>query len=202
MFVALIRKLLSEPMRRPGLREFAYRTDGATVVEFGLVAAPFIALLFAILQTVLVFFAGRVLDTAVAQSARLILTGQAQDAGFNQSAFANAVCAKRDLRAQAGNKFIVKTLIFGSGPLPARLPGAAPCATCGGAAFGNRSAHLGNCFGRWLHRSEPLLSAFSGAGWLNTKRVSMVNALAIARRSQCSGGSPPDCFAASRHRFL
>jgi Flp pilus assembly protein TadG len=38
------------------------RTDGATVVEFGLVVAPFIAMLFAILQTTLVFFAGRILD--------------------------------------------------------------------------------------------------------------------------------------------
>ena len=64
------------------------------MVEFGLVVAPFIALLFAILQTVLVFFAGRVLDTAVAQSARLILTGQAQDGGFTQSAFSSAVCGK------------------------------------------------------------------------------------------------------------
>jgi hypothetical protein len=39
-------------------------------------------MLFAILQTTLVFFAGRVLDTAVAQSSRLILTGQAQDAAM------------------------------------------------------------------------------------------------------------------------
>ena|SRR6516162_390870 len=106
MFTALTRRALPEPMRRLGLRELAYRTEGATVVEFGLVAAPFIALLFAILQTVLVFFAGRVLDTAVAQSARLILTGQAQDSGFSQSAFANAVCGKIYALFSCGNLMI------------------------------------------------------------------------------------------------
>jgi Flp pilus assembly protein TadG len=79
--------------RLPASR-FVRSTDGATVVEFGLVVAPFIGMLFAILQTTLVFFAGRVLDTAVAQSSRLILTGQAQDAAMTQSAFANAVCTK------------------------------------------------------------------------------------------------------------
>jgi Flp pilus assembly protein TadG len=78
------------------LRSAAFARDqgGATAVEFGLVVAPFIALLFAIFQTTLVFFAGRVLDTAVAQSSRLILTGQAQDQSMTQSAFATALCGK------------------------------------------------------------------------------------------------------------
>jgi Flp pilus assembly protein TadG len=53
-------------------------------------------MLFAILETALVFFAGQTLETAVADSARLILTGQAQTAGFDQTAFKNAVCAKVD----------------------------------------------------------------------------------------------------------
>ena len=41
-------------------------------VEFGLVAVPFLGLTFAILETALVFFAGQTLETAVADSARLI----------------------------------------------------------------------------------------------------------------------------------
>src|ERR1700731_4867588 len=106
MFVALIRRLLLETVRPLGPRAPVHRTGGPTVVEFGLVVAPFIALLFAILQTVLVFFAGRVLDTAVAQSARLILTGQAQDQGFSQSAFANAVCGKVYALFNCGNLMI------------------------------------------------------------------------------------------------
>jgi Flp pilus assembly protein TadG len=62
-------------------------------VEFGLVAAPFLALTFAIVETALVFFSGQVLETATAESARLIMTGQAQTQGFDQAAFKNAVCS-------------------------------------------------------------------------------------------------------------
>jgi Flp pilus assembly protein TadG len=68
--------------------------DGAAAVEFGLVAAPFLALLFAIIETSIVFFAGQALETAVADSARLIMTGQAQSQSFDATAFKNAVCAK------------------------------------------------------------------------------------------------------------
>ena len=52
--------------------------QGATAVEFALVATPFIGLLFGIIQTFLIFFAQQLLETSVNQSSRLILTGQAQ----------------------------------------------------------------------------------------------------------------------------
>jgi Flp pilus assembly protein TadG len=76
------------------IRRLIRRQDGAAAVEFGIVAAPFLALVFAIIETALVFFAGQALETAVADSARLIMTGQAQQQGFSQSVFKNSVCAK------------------------------------------------------------------------------------------------------------
>ncbi len=76
------------------VRRFARRNDGAAAVEFAMVAAPFLALVFAILETALVFFAGQVLETAAADSARLILTGQAQKAGFSQAQFKEEVCKR------------------------------------------------------------------------------------------------------------
>ena len=51
-------------------------------------------MVFAIMETAIVFFAGQALETAAADSARLIMTGQAQSSGYNQAAFKNAVCAK------------------------------------------------------------------------------------------------------------
>lgn len=75
-------------------RRLARKEDGTAAIEFGMVAAPFLLLTFAIMETAIVFFAGQTLETAVADSARLIMTGQAQSQGFNQSAFKNAVCAK------------------------------------------------------------------------------------------------------------
>ncbi len=66
------------------VRRFARAEDGATAVEFALVATPFVALLIAILETALVFFAQQVLQTAATQSARLIMTGQAQTANMTR----------------------------------------------------------------------------------------------------------------------
>jgi Flp pilus assembly protein TadG len=73
---------------------FVRRQDGAAMVEFGLVAAPFLALVFAIIETAVVFFAGQALETAAADSSRLIFTGQAQNQSFDASTFKNAVCNK------------------------------------------------------------------------------------------------------------
>ena len=81
------------------VRRFARRKDGSVAIEFGMVAAPFFALLFAIMETAIVFFAGQALETAVADSARLIMTGQAQSAGFDagrsrtQSARRSTACS-------------------------------------------------------------------------------------------------------------
>jgi len=78
--------------RRAG--HFARKNDGAAAIEFALVAAPFLALVFAIMETAVVFFAGQALETAVADSARLIMTGQAQTAGYTQQQFKDQVCSR------------------------------------------------------------------------------------------------------------
>jgi Flp pilus assembly protein TadG len=75
-------------------RRLVREQDGAAAVEFALVAAPFLAMVFAIIETAMVFFAGQALETAAADSARLIMTGQAQNAGFDQAKFKQAVCGK------------------------------------------------------------------------------------------------------------
>jgi Flp pilus assembly protein TadG len=75
-------------------RRFARQQSGIAAVEFGMIGAPFLAMIFAILETSIIFFAGQALESAVADSGRLIMTGQAQTQGFDQNAFKNAVCAK------------------------------------------------------------------------------------------------------------
>ena len=95
MFISPQRRIVgrmfaSRPMR--AVRRFARRQDGATAIEFSMVALPFLALTFAILETALVFFAGQTLEAAVADSARLIMTGQAQTANYSASDFKTQVC--------------------------------------------------------------------------------------------------------------
>jgi len=65
---------------------------GATAVEFGLLALPFIGLMLGILETALLYFAGQTLETAVANSARLIRTGQAQQQGMTLASFKQTIC--------------------------------------------------------------------------------------------------------------
>jgi Flp pilus assembly protein TadG len=76
------------------IRRLRRQQDGAAAVEFAMVAAPFLALVFAIMETAMVFFAGQVLETAAADSARLIMTGQAQNQSFSQAKFKDEVCAR------------------------------------------------------------------------------------------------------------
>ncbi|HSV25226.1 MAG TPA: TadE/TadG family type IV pilus assembly protein [Xanthobacteraceae bacterium] len=73
---------------------FMRKKDGSAAVEFSIVAMPFLALLFAIMETSLVFFADQTLESAVADSARLIMTGSAQTSGWSADQFKQQVCAK------------------------------------------------------------------------------------------------------------
>jgi Flp pilus assembly protein TadG len=92
MFAALRRKLAAAAIRLRSSKRFALCRKGATAIEFALVAAPFLALLVAMFETALVFFAGRVLDEVTEEASRYILTGQAQQSNMTQAQFLNYVC--------------------------------------------------------------------------------------------------------------
>jgi len=79
------------------LRRFRRSGRASAAVEFALVAPIFFALLFAIIETALLFFAGQVLETVTQDSARMILTGQAQQAAYTQQKFANYVCGQSEV---------------------------------------------------------------------------------------------------------
>lgn len=76
------------------LRRFHRNRRGTAAVEFALVAPIFFGLLFAIMELAMVFFASQVLETVTQDSARMIMTGQAQNASYTQAAFKNLVCSK------------------------------------------------------------------------------------------------------------
>ena len=89
-----LRRMVDRALGSATARRLIRQQDGATTVEFALIVAPFLAVLFAIIETAIVFFAGQTLETAAADSARLIMTGQAQTQGFSQAQFKNAVCTR------------------------------------------------------------------------------------------------------------
>jgi Flp pilus assembly protein TadG len=89
MWPAITQRLAGGATRLPSSRAFFRCRKGATAVEFALVAAPFLALLVAIIQSALVFFASRVLDEVTEEASRNLMTGQAQQGGVSQSSFLN-----------------------------------------------------------------------------------------------------------------
>lgn len=72
---------------------------GAAAIEFAIVGPAFIALLLAILYTMLIYLAQQMLETAAEGAGRLLLTGYAQtteqangNVGMSASEFKNAIC--------------------------------------------------------------------------------------------------------------
>jgi hypothetical protein len=76
------------------LRRFWRNRTGDAVVQFALVAPLFFALLFAIIESAVMFAAQQVLETITQNSARMIMTGQAQNAGYTQGQFKTYVCGQ------------------------------------------------------------------------------------------------------------
>lgn len=86
----LLRLLIAPALKRS--RRFAHDDEGAVAIEFAILAIPFFTLIFAILETTLVFFAGQILDSAVQDASRLTRTGQAQTANYTAANFRTAIC--------------------------------------------------------------------------------------------------------------
>jgi Flp pilus assembly protein TadG len=83
-------------------RRFIQNSDGATAVEFAMVAAPFFGLLFAIFQTAMVFWSTQVLETALANASRQIYTEQfknsPENAGLDSSKSADLETMKKNFK--------------------------------------------------------------------------------------------------------
>lgn len=80
------------------LKRFRRSQEGATAVEFALIAVPFLMLLAAIIETAMMFWTSQVLEESVSQTSRRLLTGEAlarynKTGPENTAAFKNDVCA-------------------------------------------------------------------------------------------------------------
>jgi Flp pilus assembly protein TadG len=74
------------------------KEEGSTAVEFALVAVPFLFLLLGIIEISLMFVAGANLNSGTSDAARLIRTGQAQQApGGAEGVFRDRLCERVDV---------------------------------------------------------------------------------------------------------
>jgi Flp pilus assembly protein TadG len=74
------------------LDRFRRNRRGSAAVEFALVAPLFFCMLFAILETAIVFFAGQLLEQGTQDAARLMLTHEAQDSAMDETTFKTKLC--------------------------------------------------------------------------------------------------------------
>jgi Flp pilus assembly protein TadG len=82
----MIRKFLKR-LRFPRLG-----TSGSAAAEFAMIAPPFFLIMFATMETGLMYYSGMVLQNATVETAREIRTGQAQAANMTQAQFRTLVC--------------------------------------------------------------------------------------------------------------
>ncbi len=75
------------------INRFGSNENGATAVEFGLIAFPFFFLLTAIVEASLFFFAGQMLESAVDRVGRQVRTGQL-DPSTTKTQMKAAVCTE------------------------------------------------------------------------------------------------------------
>jgi Flp pilus assembly protein TadG len=87
------------------MRRFRRNRRGATAVEFALVAPMFFALIFAILETAMVFFAGQILEIGTQDAARLIFTNQAQGV-MSQVQFHDNLCGRVSVLMSCSNVYV------------------------------------------------------------------------------------------------
>jgi Flp pilus assembly protein TadG len=78
--------------RKGLLRRFRRDRNGVAAIEFGILAMPFFLIVFAILETGLVFLAELTLDQAVERVARTVRTGEMQKAMTTEAQFKQAIC--------------------------------------------------------------------------------------------------------------
>lgn len=93
-------------------------TSGATSVEFALVSVPFLALLFAILETGLVYVAGGTLQSAVVEAGRGIMTGESRT--VDRAEFTQIVCNRLVLMTDCANKLSIDVRALRPGQVAAR----------------------------------------------------------------------------------
>ena len=87
------------------VRRFTKDEEGVTAIEFGMLALPFFALMMAVIETSIFFFAGQVLESSVDEVARKIRTGQL-DSNMTAALLRDEICDSSAVLFSCGDLLI------------------------------------------------------------------------------------------------
>ena len=111
---------------------FRKEEDGIAAMEFAILAMPFLALLFGILELAIVFFASAALDHGTSQAARLVRTNQIDSSASKEERlkeFREAICANMAVFKDCKTRLIIDLKVNptdSSAFAPGLLPDPAP----------------------------------------------------------------------------
>lgn len=95
-------------------RPFWTAREGASAVEFALVAPLFLALTFSIIEAGYFYFVESAVEAANTKAARLIRTGQAQTTALSRDAFFGEICDVVDIFGDCNTQLTVDVARFSS----------------------------------------------------------------------------------------
>jgi Flp pilus assembly protein TadG len=93
--------------RARDVSRFRSARQGATAVEFALVAPAFLGVLLAMIQTAVFLFAQATLQTAAVQAGRYFMTGQAQNGNWSATSVQNQICPMIQAMFTCSNVIVV-----------------------------------------------------------------------------------------------
>ncbi len=96
----------------PFRKSFRHNEDGSVAIEMGLIGIPFFAVLFAVIETALVFFASIAMEGAMEDAARMVRTGIAHESGMTAEQFKTEVCSKSPLFFDCDERLVVDVRTF------------------------------------------------------------------------------------------
>lgn len=126
------------------LRRFRRSRRGSAAIEFAFIAPLFFVLLFAIIETALMFFAAQVLETGTQDSARLMYTNQAQNIAMSPEDFAKDLCRRISVLFTCGGAAGTPqvTIVVKSYPPGTTIPTSDLTDPISGGAFTGRSSYV------------------------------------------------------------
>jgi Flp pilus assembly protein TadG len=89
------------------ISRFCCARQGATAVEFALIAPALLGVLIALFQTAVFLFAQMVLQTAAVQAGRYFMTGQAQNGAWTATTIQNKICPQIQALFTCANVIVV-----------------------------------------------------------------------------------------------
>lgn len=122
------RRLSRGPKHKGRVNAFGECRRGSTAVEFAIVATPFIMTVFSTFEVGWFFFANSVVDAAAINAARIVRTGEAQEAGMSKQAFYDAICPRVSVLGSCSTRLTVEVRTFASFAALAADNSAAVCA--------------------------------------------------------------------------